>query len=87
MSDAPFNDAGEPYMTAAQWSYANDMASKNRSLYGERSKTHKYSFDDVKEMKRLRKEENLTYKKVAKIFNGNASYISEIIREKRRVKG
>ena len=30
MSDAPFNDAGEPYMTAAQWSYEQMLDSESQ---------------------------------------------------------
>ncbi len=65
---------------------ATDMVVKNRSLFGEKNKSHKFSNKDVEKMRSL-SQEGLTVKEIAEIFQGNVNYISEIVRYEKRIKG
>jgi len=60
----------------------DDMVNKGREniVKGEANGMHKYTNDQVTEMRRLRKEENLKPKEIAQIFGATVGHVNKILR-------
>lgn len=65
---------------------AVDMANKNRSLFGEKNHSHKFSNADIRIMRQLHTDGWLT-KDIADRFGTSRNYVSEVLRGTKRAKG